>query len=497
MKHALPVLHASPWGSALTYRGIDVGEVLFSPFYEVLMRCVRSGERQVVAQKKDAFLLSVRRRLRRIGQDRQAKRYSVALLPARILFWPRLPSHVRQQVPVARVLGKLDIEYRFVACQARIAEALRMQGFFVTYAHAEWAALAAEAQALAAQRATAFKADPGRLPVLSAGVAQQIIMAQLRRCLQQQLAPAYEAIAFAQAMLQTAEPSVLVVGNDITIEGRAGVLTARKQGIQTATLMHGTVAGHAHHRVHLVDCMLTFGTADRAFFLSMGMLPERVQVCGAPYLDERPRQTGKLHPDVRRFLGSRAGDPCVLVATSGPGFSISHAHHIQTIEHVMRLSALLPEVTFIAKLHPKDRLSYYQQAKAQVPDSRLRMVPHGTRGVPTDIFDWLQGCNIVLTGASTVAREALLMDVPVVTMDFANEVHGIDFIDAEATLHVTSPEALEASVRSLVADGPPKEMKARVLNFLENSFHKLDGQASRRCAEALLALAETSATPAS
>ena len=44
----------------------------------------------------------------------------------------------------------------------------------------------------------------------------------------------------------------------------------------------------------------------------------------------------------------------------------------------------------------------------------------------------------MLTGASAVAVEAMLMDVPVVTMDFCNEIHGVDFIDAGATIHVNT-----------------------------------------------------------
>ena len=42
-----------------------------------------------------------------------------------------------------------------------------------------------------------------------------------------------------------------------------------------------------------------------------------------------------------------------------------------------------------------------------------------------------------------VAVEAMLMDVPVITMDFCDELHGVEFIDAGATLHATSIADIE------------------------------------------------------
>ena len=57
----------------------------------------------------------------------------------------------------------------------------------------------------------------------------------------------------------------------------------------------------------------------------------------------------------------------------------------------------------------------------------------------------------MLTGASTVAVEAMLMDVPVVTMDFRDEIHEVDFIDAGATMHVRTGEALVEAVAEILA----------------------------------------------
>ena len=114
-------------------------------------------------------------------------------------------------------------------------------------------------------------------------------------------------------------------------------------------------------------------------------------------------------------------------------------------------------------------------------------MPDNTAGYPSDIFQWLDGCPVVLTGASTVAVEAMLMDVPVVTMDFCDEIHGVDFIDAGATMHVRTGNALVEAVGQVLAGRAPDEQaQARVRTYLEASFCALDGRSASRGARALV-----------
>ena len=84
----------------------------------------------------------------------------------------------------------------------------------------------------------------------------------------------------------------------------------------------------------------------------------------------------------------------------------------------------------------------------------------------------------------------MLQGVPVVTMDFCDEIHDVDFIDARATRHVTDFDQLTAAVRELIAhEVPPAELVAMMRRYLTNTFHALDGRASERGAKALFDLA--------
>jgi UDP-N-acetylglucosamine 2-epimerase len=148
----------------------------------------------------------------------------------------------------------------------------------------------------------------------------------------------------------------------------------------------------------------------------------------------------------------------------------------------------------LIKLHRKDRAEHYQQSlRSGIANKRLFVVPDGTAGLPTNIFDWLQGCTMVLTGASSVGIEAMVMEVPVVTMDFMKEIRNADFIDAGATMHVETYEQLEAAVRSILTAGPPDELRRQAQAFVKDAFFALDGRSAERGARAVAELANRKA----
>jgi predicted glycosyltransferase len=122
-------------------------------------------------------------------------------------------------------------------------------------------------------------------------------------------------------------------------------------------------------------------------------------------------------------------------------------------------------------------------------------MPHDAAGFPSDIFDWLQGCSMILTGASTTAIEAMALDIPVITMDYCNELYSIDFIDAGATIHVTHASGLVAAVRQVMSTGgAPADVQQRVAEFLKGTYVALDGKSSQRAAESLRDLSKPEST---
>ena len=111
------------------------------------------------------------------------------------------------------------------------------------------------------------------------------------------------------------------------------------------------------------------------------------------------------------------------------------------------------------------------------------MVRYGQRGFPRGIFEWLQGCSCVITIGSAVAPEAMLMKVPVVSMNLDNTDRHIDYVKAGATIEVSSIEGLISALHGIHRDSATLEsVYRRAAIFSKDYFSDLDGHAAKRCA---------------
>ena len=174
--------------------------------------------------------------------------------------------------------------------------------------------------------------------------------------------------------------------------------------------------------------------------------------------------------------------PFILIALSGPGHSTSLKHFNMIVLQMLKLTVEYPDYHFVAKLHRKDKLSNYKDLVAMVPQHRLTIVEDGQ--LSFGIFDWLKSCNLLITGTSTVAQEAMLLDVPVMTIDLMNEFHDVDFIDQDCTVHITDGNKLGAAIHTLITDKDAYAgVKENARRYAEDSFYKLDHNAATRCME--------------
>ncbi|HTU23972.1 MAG TPA: UDP-N-acetylglucosamine 2-epimerase [Pirellulales bacterium] len=477
----------------LDLEGVDAVDALLSPLFLAAMKQLRSGGHEGPRNVVGRLVESVRweaYRVKRALAERRAAQRSAAVRHVDVLFWPRELAHYHGQGPVAKALAASGLTCAVMTCNHRAFDPLAERGVQAVHATHAWPEALAAARRDAGRRVQGLRQmRPERLPPFRQEGIECDLTSFYWHALADALPGGCESVANARAALARFEPRLLVVGNDITYEGRAGCLVARHQKVPSAVLHHGHSVGNALYGLHRADLIAVYSATERADLLAMGIDDGRVFVGGAPYLDDRQRQTGQVHPQLARLLGLRPGQAYVLVANSGPGHRVSHRQHELVIEQLMRLSNRFADVVFAVKLHRKDQMSYYRQAAERFGAHRLKIIPDGATEYPPDIFDWLQGCRAVLTGSSNVAVEAMLMDVPVISMDFCDEIHGIDFIDMGATLRVTSGEDLDDRLQAVLEGSIIVEpVKAKAAEYLHDSFSLLDGHAGERIAAALATL---------
>jgi hypothetical protein len=490
---------SAPWFELVDFDGIDAIDVLLSPIYLSVLSAVRAGLNKA-APSAEGFIRKARNwayRAKAAYGERTAARRCAPPGPTDILFWSRDITHTNIMRPVVAAIGEQGGHCRIMACQPKVLEMLRSVAPDPVYTMGAWPKVVRQARREGTRRAQALaRIGAWTQGTASDGSTPREIEAVIRAAVIEFLPLASESIANARAALDALRPKVMVVGNDLTTEGRAGCRVAATRGVASAMFTHGSVNGDALQRLHCADRVLVDGKRQFQVLAQQGIAEQRLIVCGAPNLDRLPPQTGRPHPLLVPHLASQPGDPWILVATSGPGNRISYKHHTVVIEQLERLSLALGDTPVVVKLHRKDRLEHYQRALRNCAESNLIVVPDDAPGVPRSIFDWLQGCSVVLTGASAVAVEAMLMHVPVITMDFCEEIRDVDFIDAGATVHVRSGGDLLEQVRGILSNGGlPSAIKPRVHAYLEEAYCALDGRSAHRGALALRAMAQAATSP--
>ena len=490
MTQAKGAIRKSSWAPVIDFDGIDGADVLLSPLYSAVLNRLRTDP---VAQEPDTTRFQQLRatgyRLKTIWQEKRAARQSSPPSPADVVCWTRDLTHTANLLPVAAALAEQQISCRLMACQPRTFQALHLRNSDALYSLGAWPTVVEKGRREGVSRAGQLaRMGPCELPPFPGRVEvnlEKVVFDTMVRM----LPLVSEAIANTYAALDVLRARVLVVGNDLTLEGRAGCLVSAARGVPSAVFMHGSITGDPLHTQHCADRVLVYGAGNRQELMHQGLSDERIIVCGAPHLDRLERQTGQIHPLLQARLGLRDTAPWILVVTSGPGHRISHRHHQQVIRNLAQLGKTFPDMPVVVKLHRKDHVEYYEQTlHGEIPPN-LRIIANDARGFPADIFDWFQGCRIVLTGASTASIEAMLMNVPVITMDFCDEIQDVDFIDSGATAHVCTSEALEQAVRGILVGTPEIDaIRSRASTYLNSAFFALDGGSAERGAKALRVL---------
>ena len=287
------------------------------------------------------------------------------------------------------------------------------------------------------------------------------------------------------------QPDVLLVGNDLTLEGRAAVRVAARAGVATVSIQHGEIFATCDHSTHIVDKMLVHGQQAADALMSQGLSSTQVKVTGAPGLADLANHGVGQGQVVRQALGLRADEPMVLLATSGPGHTVTLDHHRRIIAVVSQVSVWFPGIRFVAKLHQKDRPQYYARVLDVGGAAALRVVDFEDPGFPRGIGPWLDACDCLITGASTTGQEALLRQLPVITLDLDGALSFSPLIADGVSYHATSADSLAEHIGSVVVRGVRHdEERQRAGDFLGRRWSNrgLDSSAADLAAAEAIAL---------
>jgi hypothetical protein len=496
MNQAGPVLHQSNWAAALNYRGTDVWEALIIPLFYGLLELGKDHNKPASNGSKTTntnpwFQFIKERRLPNVVQTKldhlSGNILSQRLGHSEVYLLPTQVSHLSHHLPLAKALRDRGLTAEFVASTGAMVRKIRLKGELCVYLPKVFPLDKSQSETSLQSAFECLRQQPHvSLPNFPLDIDTTEIIDRIRKRLLSGLPQVHRNHEWVVPFIKRiAGHGLVVIGNDLNIPGRVTAQLASKHGVSSIYLEHGLASGPVINGSRIVDSILAWGEAGKNQLVKYGGNPDKITVCGAPAMDDAPVQSREIDPRVRQRLQLSPDRPYVLVGFSAPGQLVSQAHHFQLIRTIAKASAALPHIDFVAKLHRRDKVSYYDTITKQIPGSRIQVVEYAKPGFPVRMLEWLQGAACLVTAASTVGPEAMLMKVPVITLLMDGSMEA-DFISSGATLHASTLTELEQNLNKVLSNHSELEgLRERAESFVNNHYFKIDGCSSARCVEAI------------
>jgi hypothetical protein len=275
-----------------------------------------------------------------------------------------------------------------------------------------------------------------------------------------------------QKIIEAEKPDLLVTTNSPRME-RAATLVGNKLGISTVNI-HDDLGFIARNYVLSADQILVMSDITKENLVHQGHAREKIFVTGHPAFDPIP-------DELRHF--TKAGivqkyhlpsNKCfVLLGTSQPG----ERGKIMPVSRLAHdIVAKMDGWHLILKPHPgEDGNAYLQYARTD---------PGTMTAIPgVNIRELLAASEVLITFASTIFLESILMGKPVISFNQTGKPDPFPFVDWGLGVGATTADGLRAGIQRTTSDSEfGNTFKSAHKKYFSAS---LDGRATERVAEML------------
>lgn len=286
-------------------------------------------------------------------------------------------------------------------------------------------------------------------------------------------------------------PSLVVLNADFTPNGRAICVIAKQMGLPTLVIQHGVYGTYlAGYDIIYADKLAAWGKSQVNSYTALGNDSSKVEVVGGYLFDKlyyRSKQRDREGNAKERICQQLGLDfksgifTFATTATSKKGGFLSAYQADDNGELVLRqiieMMKEFPEKQLVVKLHPMEDEVVYGRVLDEMPRERER-----ARVVKQiDLHDLIDASEIILTGPSTVALEAIIMDKPVVITQLIKG-QNIALCTRYPALNVWQQDDITPAIKSTLDDPETRQSlaKQRVKFLSEEGEYLVDGKSTER-----------------
>jgi glycosyltransferase involved in cell wall biosynthesis len=222
------------------------------------------------------------------------------------------------------------------------------------------------------------------------------------------------------------------------------------------------------------------GEAFRDQFLAQGVRGKRIEVCGHPTHDTVYQRAQSVdaaaRAQIREAYGLPADRTVVLYATQPVLWRKVITR--ETLERNVRAIAAVvsghPGCDLILKLHPREDAADYAICADLDPPFRVL--------TQAEMPDLIAGCDLLISSSSSTVLLAMMLDRPIVTVNFDAVPHFDQFEGIGGTVHVRTYDDFATALGRLLADEDARAALARQRADVIARYTRFDGRAAERIA---------------
>lgn len=222
------------------------------------------------------------------------------------------------------------------------------------------------------------------------------------------------------------------------------------------------------------------GNYVKRVLIRQGIPPERIVVTGNPRFDVLNTKQFNKGVFSSELGNARTKKIITLCTESFVEYRIwTKEKRKQFLFSIINAISELPYVQFVIKLHPRETINDYKEILSGIEtNSRILLYKD------VDLYGLISVSDIIMTVLSTTALEAMILDKPVIIVDFFNESKRMPYAGSDAVIVASNPGDIVPAIKDLLynKESRRKIAEARKTFVYENAY-KIDGEASQRIAD--------------
>jgi len=269
-------------------------------------------------------------------------------------------------------------------------------------------------------------------------------------------------------MLSIEQPKLLVVMNEINTIGNIAVFVAKQRRIKTLCIQHGVIGDILGFTPVSVDKITVWGNSSRRALIKKTVPKEKIIITGASKFDNIGKFNEEITKNIAREIGLDLSKKYVLFTTQNIPLIE------ETVKHLCIAVKSISGLQLVIKTHPAEySIKNYQQI----------IKKSGVKGIVTSkyLYYLIEGCSAMITVASTTGLEALIMEKPLITLNFFGKTDPMPYAESGSAIGVYKSEGIAPAIKSILEDqNVRKELSKKAKLFVYDQCYEMDGKASER-----------------